>query len=942
MIILRAGFNTHCNTFTRPFASSFIAMQILARKRSLPIDNVNRSSRYLFRAILGTILWLSPFVTLIHAQGQQELYPDAPPDDNRYYIGIPTFSASNLKVSLEYPVADLSPLEHFRFRIFDGNDCPSVNSAAADITNQTYLQTAIEPVDDFSLEGDGKQYRRMRFDVSFDPDTIRDSTILTEIPGELTATVGFCVQLQTMTAEVINPGAVPIFLRETYVTIDLAQDGNVAVEDAVDQPVGDPIASERYYLIGYICDSENVKIEDPEPIYMGQPIRVCVTPNEEAQANDVYMRAIEQFAWTRGTIHQQAIHATQMEAHLTEIECEAGMKICAFTTFLKMPFFYKLGWASGAGSGWLQFGKGDYTGDQRILKADIRMKGILGDPPDYETAGEDRQLQTAVEGPGSDGYAGGGAFVVEHPLARLYTAIGFLCDKNNTEIFAADYPLTHGMKARICVRPDALAMYQDDVRIRSIDRFVWERDDFNVSQVAITTNSQPEPKTEIFCDRGNQVCAFETELDEEFFRNSGIVEGKGIVWLQFGKDSRRNALGEEYGYEYELGFYLLPKMEAGFAGASPFDASVVVVPPKELRELYKCEAYECKGANNEKITPGEPVLQGASIRMCVEPSDAAKVAGANMWAIEWWDWRRKNFTQSAIVDQGKESPDGMTLQVCNRGDPICIFETRLNNMFFNDTGAMTGEGVCWLTFGKGEAIEGTIEQKDPEQEDPEQEDPEQDDADEEQQKIDPSKDALHAGNNPISYEFPVTGNYVHEVVCPEEDHQLKIWWEELDPIQRFLTWLSIVGTIASCCCLGGCCLLSAYRDARRDEEIETNGGKVTVNVDVGETTTNEQNKASTDGPPTRNQHYDGQPKVMDVLFGERTHPGTRACTRTIREYMRRNAGATFGPSAYRDIMNQIPPETTFLTRNAKAEPWRIATKHETIAYFGDIWKHFQK
>ena len=185
-----------------------------------------------------------------------------------------------------------------------------------------------------------------------------------------------------------------------------------------------------------------------------------------------------------------------------------------------------------------------------------------------------------VEGSGSEGFAGEGQFVVEHPLARLYTAIGFLCDLNNNEVDYRDYPISKGMKARVCVRPDDLAVFQDDVRIRSIDRFVWERTDLNISQVAITTNSKAEPSTEIFCDRGSQVCAFETELGDSFFQSTGVAEGHGIVWLQFGKDSRRaQQLGQEYGAEYELGFYLLPQMEPGFAGASPFDAKIVLLPP---------------------------------------------------------------------------------------------------------------------------------------------------------------------------------------------------------------------------------------------------------------------------------------------------------------------------------------------------------------------------
>jgi hypothetical protein len=296
--------------------------------------------------------WHVPKLLVATAQQQQEAYPDAPPPDNRYYIGIPTFSSSNLQVSLDYPVANLAPFEYFRVQIFDGSSCPNddVGETNNDITNEPYMQTELSPIDDFGVEGDGSQYRRLKLDIAFDPETIRDSSILTE--NGLEAQLGFCVQLQTLSAEAVNPGAASLFLRETYITIDIDQNGGIAVECVVDVPEGDE--GEEYTLVGYICDLENQEIVDPQPIYLGQAIRVCVTPNEVARNNDVYMQAIEQFAWTRDSIHQQAISPMQEAAHLTTIECEPGMLICAFTTFLSMPFFYKLGYANGAGSGWLR------------------------------------------------------------------------------------------------------------------------------------------------------------------------------------------------------------------------------------------------------------------------------------------------------------------------------------------------------------------------------------------------------------------------------------------------------------------------------------------------------------------------------------------------------------------------------------------------------------
>ena len=116
-----------------------------------------------------------------------------------------------------------------------------------------------------------------------------------------------------------------------------------------------------------------------------------------------------------------------------------------------------------------------------------------------------------------------------------------------------------------------------------------------------------------------------------------------------------------------------------------------------------------------------------------------------------------------------------------------------------------------------------------------------------------------------------------------------------------------------------------------------------MNVEVGDSTKNETNlNRNSEGGVARNQNYDGQPKDADVLFGESRHPGTKACMHTIKNYMKKHPGVSFGPQAYEALLKEIPQEATFLTRNGKKDPWRIATNHETIAYFGDIWKQFQK
>jgi hypothetical protein len=410
------------------------------------------------------------------------------------------------------------------------------------------------------------------------------------------------------------------------------------------------------------------------------------------------------------------------------------------------------------------------------------------------------------QGPGTAGFAGQGPFQVDIPVTRLYNAIGYLCDAANNRLDPSKNPLIPGDTARVCVTPNGVALL-DNVRIRSIDSFNWLREEFELSQWAVTPNAQAAQASEIFCQRGSLVCAFETVLEDGFYRTPGIVTGNGFVWLQFGEESRLlqfDLVGSSGGRrdlqfgnetaEFDLGFGLLPGMLAGFAGASAFAAYIYVMPPLGQRELYRCRAYECDYTNREIVT-NDAKLQGESVRICVEPSYAAQEAGAKMWSIEWWTWEQVNVNQTAIVAQGKEAPDGKTLLMCYRGMEVCYFQTRLKDEFFQIPNGINGDGFCWLTYG-GLLIPGLIETE-----------TDGGVGEEEEEIIEAFKDPLYAGSNEIGMTFPVTGNYIiPPLTCPPEEHSLKLWWEEEEENMRLLYILTMVGAGAGVCCLFGLCL----------------------------------------------------------------------------------------------------------------------------------------
>jgi hypothetical protein len=581
-------------------------------------------------------------------------------------------------------------------------------------------------------------------------------------------------------------------------------------------------------------------------------------------------------------------------------------------------------------------------------------------------------------------YAGAGPFSVDIPVTRLYRAYGWLCDENNVELDPRDHPVVKGAtKARVCVTPDDIAMNQDDVRIRNIDRFTWERgDDVNVTQVAISTNAVAEPRTEIFCQPGSRVCAFETDLVDDFFRLPGKVTGKGIVWLQFGEDAGRllavpldvgpksYAMGEnqqrklQYGLEdCALGASFLPIADPGFAGASQFDVFVYVLPPVEERELYRCRAYECDYSNAEFVS-NEAKLEGDSIRMCVKPSKAAEQVGVRMWSVEWWKWSQVDRIQDAIVKQGKEAPDGRTVQFCYRGMKVCFFQTSLIPIFFSppQPNALNGDGVCWLTFGDGFAFPAPIDIEDT--------------AADSGAEVDPTEDPMYAGHNDIAIVFPTDGNYTYvEEACPPEAHTIKGWWDEEDDLYKNIIITAIVLASTGVCCLWGLCLCCGRRKRKDEETTITENGNVIVNVDITNSKNTEtliakntetlidnneehhveekemertiDRKSIHSARSVASTRYGKKPKFAgkrnkkDIAFEDEDHPGTINLREKVNAYIRKHPDEQYSPEPYRHFRTKFE-DSYFLIWDDETDKWREAKKSESVSRIGKIWMEEKK
>jgi hypothetical protein len=632
--------------------------------------------------------------------------------------------------------------------------------------------------------------------------------------------------------------------------------------------------------------------------------------------------------------------------------------------------------------------------DRMLLLSDTNFESSLSSlslswQKQRELQEQEQKNPLSTMGPGSTGFAGNGTFDLVVPVSRYYTAQGFLCDADNKALISEQHPFGKGGTVRVCVKPSLVAL-GDKVRIRSIDSFEWMRDNGNVTQTSISVNAKAEPDTQLFCEAGQITCAFETKLADSLFETDGKVEGNGIVWLQL---DNQNPTRVEFNLEYSTvgggdaadgkkssSGIMMNQMDPGFAGASHFGVYLYVVQEASKRgedDIYQCRAYACQGQTLQEYVSTEVLEQNSSQRVCVAPSEPAQAAGVRMWSIEWWDWTRQNFTQSAIVAQGLEAPDGRTIQRCDRGSTICEFQTQLRNEFFNTTGILEGTGQCWLTFGGMEPFQARIVTEN---------------SNATEELIDPTTDPLYAGGGEVGLILQVTGNYVAvPELCPAENHELKLWWEELPGGLRFIYTMIMVGVGSGMCCLLVCCFICGYR---RDEETKHRGGgnvEVNLNLEDIQKKSNhyhqhdeihrESNVALLAGGPSlsvpyanetpraggsnrelqngRNQERQGSgrelvaangggqrsitPKMrdVDVYFGLDSHPGTRKFQKIVRQCIQEaGSDASFDPTVYKTLQRRIGEECGFFSREDAGSDWREASsKQELIRLFGNCWRN---
>ena len=320
----------------------------------------------------------------MHGGVQRDLEPSLA---EKWALSDNGFVYANLSFTLDYVTSDFI-LDTMATAIIYTDECQEGNT----LVSSTVLQGTLTP--DTTPVGIGETNRTFSVNVGMDTDEIAGSNVYTEnTVGNVTAQVRFCVRFGLWTNS--NP-AIEVNFLETIVTLDIdLTDGFEVVDVGVaarDELVR--TAVQAYEVDGYLCDNNNVALTGQDLVEarnQGSILRVCVTPNADAQADGVFMRFINSFTWTRdyggviGVVTQSAIVDREPASNgLTDLNCVAGSLVCSFETILFASMYRTPGQVVGTGIASMQLG------NQPISRSRRRNLQLRGSEEDEE---ELRRLQ---------------------------------------------------------------------------------------------------------------------------------------------------------------------------------------------------------------------------------------------------------------------------------------------------------------------------------------------------------------------------------------------------------------------------------------------------------------------------------------------------------------------------------------------------------------------
>jgi hypothetical protein len=210
--------------------------------------------------------------------------------------------------------------------------------------------------------------------------------------GAVTAEIRFCVRFELHTPSSLDTPVEVNFL-ETIVTltVDLSDGfeiGSIAVEPK-DRLVR--TANQVYRVRAYQCGDGEVELTQAQKDgtrVQGSVIKVCVTPDEDAVNDGIFMRSIDSFSFIRdqasGTPVEQVAVQNQAEAlnlltTYSNSDC-TGSLVCHFSTILFAQFYTSVGSVDGSGIASMQFG----SNTRRLRSGDRNLQDDAAAAAEFE------------------------------------------------------------------------------------------------------------------------------------------------------------------------------------------------------------------------------------------------------------------------------------------------------------------------------------------------------------------------------------------------------------------------------------------------------------------------------------------------------------------------------------------------------------------------------
>ncbi len=343
----------------------------------------------------------------------------------------PTFVYDSNTFSLTFPVTDFINSGMPQYSLWTAPDCQSDGGTSLDnsdiwATSPTLVENAaLVAANVFGSTGtqlDSGIFngREATINAAFDPQTISQSDIYTEgvVNNQVVAEIRFCIRfgLWTTTEMVTTPVEVNFLETLVTLTVDLTDGFEIGAIEVEPKDRLVRTANQAYEVRGYECTADSFE-PLPEaqrllPRNQGEIIHVCVTPEDEAQTDGIFMRSVDDFAFTRGAdIRQVAVEGNREAGNLLTTydfaACE-GTLVCRFSTILFAQFYATPGSVDGEGVASMQFGD-IKTGDtRRQLRAERELQTEGAGAAEFELTFDVNKAEARTEsGAGSTSVAAG-------------------------------------------------------------------------------------------------------------------------------------------------------------------------------------------------------------------------------------------------------------------------------------------------------------------------------------------------------------------------------------------------------------------------------------------------------------------------------------------------------------------------------------------------------